>query len=67
VREFILNASFSLHWCFEDEATATSESLLTALQNQEGKGLGSPYLAARTAQRSFRVHLTFLNAVVTGS
>jgi len=36
VREFILDASFALHWCFEDEATAASETLLTALQNREG-------------------------------
>jgi len=36
VREFILDASFALHWCFEDEATAACESLLTVLQNREG-------------------------------
>jgi predicted nucleic acid-binding protein len=36
VKEFVLDASFALHWCFEDEATAASESVLTALQNQEG-------------------------------
>jgi len=36
VKEFILDASFALHWCFEDEATAASESILTILQNQEG-------------------------------
>lgn len=34
---FILDASFALRWCFEDEATAASESTLTMLQNQEGK------------------------------
>jgi predicted nucleic acid-binding protein len=35
VREFILDASFALCWCFEDEATAQTESILTTLQNQE--------------------------------
>jgi len=36
VREFVLDASFALRWCFEDEATEGSESVLTLLQNQEG-------------------------------
>lgn len=36
MNEFILDASFALHWCFDDEATAASESILTILQNQEG-------------------------------
>ena len=36
MKEFVLDASFALHWCFEDEATAASESILTVLQNQEG-------------------------------
>jgi predicted nucleic acid-binding protein len=35
VREFILDASFALCWCFEDEATVQTESTLTTLQNQE--------------------------------
>lgn len=35
MREFILDASFALCWCFEDEATAQTESTLTTLQNQE--------------------------------
>jgi predicted nucleic acid-binding protein len=35
VREFVLDASFALCWCFEDEATKETESVLTALQNQE--------------------------------
>jgi predicted nucleic acid-binding protein len=35
VREVILDASFALRWCFEDEATKQTESTLTALQNQE--------------------------------
>jgi predicted nucleic acid-binding protein len=35
VSEFILDASFALRWCFEDEATAQTESTLTNLQNQE--------------------------------
>lgn len=35
MREFIPDASFALCWCFEDEATAQTESILTALQNQE--------------------------------
>ena len=39
MKEFVLDASFALHWCFEDEATAASESLLTILQNQEGTAL----------------------------
>jgi predicted nucleic acid-binding protein len=33
--EFVLDASFSLHWCFEDEATEHTESVLTALQDQK--------------------------------
>lgn len=33
--EFVLDASFALCWCFEDEATAETESILTRLQNQE--------------------------------
>jgi predicted nucleic acid-binding protein len=33
--EFVLDASFSLHWCFEDEATQGTDSILTALQNQK--------------------------------
>jgi predicted nucleic acid-binding protein len=33
--EFVLDASFSLHWCFEDEATEGTDSVLTALQNQK--------------------------------
>jgi predicted nucleic acid-binding protein len=36
VTEFILDASFALRWCFEDEATAATESMLTMLQNQKG-------------------------------
>jgi predicted nucleic acid-binding protein len=36
VSEFILDASFALRWCFEDEATAQTESTLTNLQDQEG-------------------------------
>jgi hypothetical protein len=35
VKEFVLDASFSLCWCFHEEATAKTYSLLTALQNQE--------------------------------
>lgn len=35
MREFVLDASFALCWCFEDEGTAQTESLLTSLQNQE--------------------------------
>jgi predicted nucleic acid-binding protein len=33
--EFVLDASFTLHWCFEDEATPASDAVLTRLQNQE--------------------------------
>lgn len=33
--EFILDASFALRWCFDDEATAQTESTLTNLQDQE--------------------------------
>jgi predicted nucleic acid-binding protein len=32
--EFVLDASFTLHWCFEDEATPASDTVLTSLQNQ---------------------------------
>jgi len=32
--EFVLDASFTLHWCFEDEATPASDAVLTRLQNQ---------------------------------
>jgi predicted nucleic acid-binding protein len=32
--EFVLDASFTLHWCFEDEATPASDAVLTSLQNQ---------------------------------
>jgi len=35
VREFVLDASFALSWCFEDEVTTETESLLTALQNEQ--------------------------------
>lgn len=35
MKEFVLDASFALRWCFEDEATEATESLLTVLQNQE--------------------------------
>jgi predicted nucleic acid-binding protein len=35
VREFVLGASFALHWCFEDGATEETDFVLTALQNQE--------------------------------
>lgn len=35
MREFVLDASFALHWCFENEATAETEAMLTLLQNQE--------------------------------
>lgn len=35
MKEFVLDASFTLRWCFEDEATETTEALLTLLQNQE--------------------------------
>jgi predicted nucleic acid-binding protein len=36
MREFVLDASFALCWCFEDEATAETESTLTILQHQQG-------------------------------
>lgn len=32
--DFVLDASFTLHWCFEDEATPASDAVLTNLQNQ---------------------------------
>jgi predicted nucleic acid-binding protein len=35
VREFVLDASFALCWCFEDEATPQTESTLTSLENEE--------------------------------
>ena len=34
--DFVLDASFALRWCFEDEATEGTESLLNMLQDQEG-------------------------------
>lgn len=35
MREFALDASFALQWCFENEATPKTEAVLTLLQNQE--------------------------------
>jgi predicted nucleic acid-binding protein len=35
VKDFVLDASLALRWCFQDEATEATESLLTLLQNQE--------------------------------
>jgi predicted nucleic acid-binding protein len=35
VKELVLDASFALCWCFEDQSTAATELLLTMLQNQE--------------------------------
>lgn len=35
MKELVLDASFALCWCFEDEATVGTELLLTVLQNQE--------------------------------
>jgi predicted nucleic acid-binding protein len=35
VNEFVLDASFALRWFFEDEATAATEFLLSALESQE--------------------------------
>ena len=35
MNELVLDASFALCWCFEDEATAGTDLLLTQLQNQE--------------------------------
>ena len=34
MREFVLDASFALRWCFEDEVTPATEALLTTLQDQ---------------------------------
>jgi predicted nucleic acid-binding protein len=39
VNEFVLDASFALRWCFEDEATAETEAMLTLLQDQKGSAL----------------------------
>jgi predicted nucleic acid-binding protein len=33
--DFVLDASFALHWCFEDEATIASDAVLTRLENQQ--------------------------------
>ncbi len=33
--DFVLDACFTLHWCFEDEATAASEAILTHLQDHQ--------------------------------
>ncbi len=35
MKELVLDASFALRWCFEDETTTETESLLTMLQNQK--------------------------------
>lgn len=35
MKDFVPDASFTLCWCFEDEATEAAEALLTQLQNQE--------------------------------
>ena len=35
MKEFVLDASFALCCCFEDEATTQTEALLGALENQE--------------------------------
>ena len=35
MKEFVLDASFALRWCFEDEATEETDALLTLLQDQE--------------------------------
>jgi hypothetical protein len=34
MKEFVLDASFALRGCFEDESTVQTESVLTLLQNQ---------------------------------
>lgn len=33
--DFVLDASLTLHWCFEDEATPASDAVLTRIQNQQ--------------------------------
>jgi predicted nucleic acid-binding protein len=38
IETFVLDASFALHWCFEDEATDGTDSVLTALQDQRSTG-----------------------------
>lgn len=35
MKEFVLDASFALRWCFEDETTAYTESILKLLEDQE--------------------------------
>lgn len=35
MKELVLDASFALRWCFEDETTEETEFLLTRLQNQD--------------------------------
>jgi predicted nucleic acid-binding protein len=35
----VLDASFALHWCFEDEVTAETEAVLSSLQKQETTAL----------------------------
>jgi predicted nucleic acid-binding protein len=37
--DFILDASFALRWCFEDEISAAAESVLTQLQDQKDTAL----------------------------
>ena len=39
MREFVLDASIALRWCFADEATAETEAILSMLQDQEGAAL----------------------------
>ena len=36
MNDLVLDASFALHWFFEDEVTERTESVLTLLQNQAG-------------------------------
>jgi predicted nucleic acid-binding protein len=37
VKEFVLDASFALRWCFEDEATPVTDELLEDLENQAAR------------------------------
>lgn len=37
--DFVLDASFALGWCFEDEATEAADTILTQLQDQSSTAL----------------------------
>jgi hypothetical protein len=50
---FVVDASVTLSWCFEDEANAGADALLERLRGGE-MGILSPYLSQARKKRSFR-------------